>query len=84
MNHSLHILSNGVKFALNLVHFKNNFELQLQKATKLFQLLLQFVRMKSIKNPFPRFLITFLLSEILAYDIFLFPLKSMLKIENPS
>ena len=63
MNHSLHILSNGVKFALNLVHFKNNFELQLQKATKLFQLLLQFVRMKSIKNPFPRFLIAFLLFE---------------------
>ena len=70
MNHSLHILSSGVKFALNLVHFKNNFELQLQKATKLFQLLLQFVRMKSSKNPFPRFLITFLLFEILACYIF--------------
>ena len=34
MNHSLGILSSGVKFALYLVHFMTNFELQLQEATK--------------------------------------------------
>ena len=36
MNHSLDILSSGVKFVLHLVHFMTNFELQLQKATKFF------------------------------------------------
>ena len=36
MNHNLGILSSVVKFALNLVHFMTNFELQLQKATKFF------------------------------------------------
>ena len=41
-------------------------------------------RMKSSKKLCPRFLITFLLFEILVYITFLFPLKSELKIENPS
>ena len=36
MNYSLDILSSGVKFALHLVHFMTNFELQLQDATKFF------------------------------------------------
>ena len=36
MNQSLGILSSGVKFALHLVHFMTNFELQLQEATKFF------------------------------------------------
>ena len=36
MNRSLDILSSGVKFALHLVHFMINFELQFQKATEFF------------------------------------------------
>ena len=36
MNNSLSILLSGVKFALHLVHFMINFELQLQEATKFF------------------------------------------------
>ena len=73
------------KFPLHLVHFMPNFELQLQKATKFFGYFwLQLVRLKSSKKPCPRFLITFLLFEILANITFLFPLKSVLKIENPS
>ena len=85
MNHSLGILSNGVKFALRVVHFVTNFELQLKEATKFFSYFgLQLVRMKSSKKPCPRFLITFLLFEIVAYITFLFPLKLVLKIENPS
>ena len=36
MNNSLSILLCGVKFALHLVHFMINFELQLQEATKFF------------------------------------------------
>ena len=48
MNHSLGILSSGVKFALHLVHFMTNFELQLQEPTKFFSYFwLQLVRMKS-------------------------------------
>ena len=51
MNHSLDILSNGVKFALHLVNFTINFELKLQDVTKFFScFLLYFVRMKSRKN----------------------------------
>ena len=85
MNHSLDILSSGVKFSLYLVHFMTNFELQLEEATKFFSYFwLQIVRIKSIKKPCPRFLITFLLFEILEYITFLFPLKSVLKTENPS
>ena len=85
MNHSLGILSSGVKFELHLVHFMTNFELQLQKATIFFSyFLLQLVILKSSKNPCPQFLITFLLFEILANITFLFPLKSILKIENSS
>ena len=37
MNHSLGILSSGIKFPLHLVHFMTNFELQFQEATKLFR-----------------------------------------------
>ena len=85
MNHSLGILSSGVKFALYLVHFTTNFELQLQKATKFVcDHKIQLVRMKGSKISCPRCLITFLLFDILAYITFLFPLKSVLKIENPS
>ena len=85
MNHSLGILSSGVKFALHLVHFMTNFELKLQKATKFFSYFrLQLVRMKSSKKLCLRFLITFLLFEILANTTFLFPSKSVLKIGNPS
>ena len=85
MNHSLGILSSGVKFALHLVYFMTNFELQLQKAIKFFTYFSrQLVRMKNSKKSCPRFLITFLLFEILANITFLFPLKSVLKIENPS
>ena len=40
MNHSLGILPIGVKFALHLVHFMTNFELQPQEATRFFQLFL--------------------------------------------
>ena len=36
MNHSLGILSSGLKFALHLVNFMTNFEFQLQEATKFF------------------------------------------------
>ena len=36
MNHRLGILSSGVQFALYLVHFMTNFELQLQEATTFF------------------------------------------------
>ena len=85
MNHSLYILWSGVKFTLHLVHFVINSELQLQEATKLFSYFwLQLVRMKSSKKLCARFLITFLLFKILPYITFLFPLKSVLKIENPS
>ena len=85
MNHSLRILPSGVKFPLNLVHFLTNFELQLREVTKLFScFLIHLVRMKSSKKPHQRFLITFLLFEILAYITFLFPLKSILKVQNPS
>ena len=84
MNYSSSILSNGVKFALHLVHFMTNFELQLQKATNVFSYFwLQFVRMKSSKKPCPRFLITILLFVILTNITFLFPLKLVLKIEIP-
>ena len=79
---SLGILSSGVKFALHLVHFMTNFELQLQKVTKFFSYFwLQLVRMKSSKKWCPQFLITFLLFEILTNITFLFPLKSLLTIE---
>ena len=85
MNDSLGILSYGVKFALYLLHFMTNFELQLHKATKCFSyFLLELVRMKGSKKPCPLFLITFLLFEILANITILFPLKLGLKIENPS
>ena len=40
--------------------------------------------MKNSKKECPRFLITLLLFEISAYITFLFPLKLVLKIENPS
>ena len=36
MNHSLDILSSELIFALHLVHFMKNFELQLQEATEFF------------------------------------------------
>ena len=39
--------------------------------------------MKSSKKPYPQLLIIFLLFEILAYITFLFPLKLVLKIEDP-
>ena len=85
MNHSLRILASGVKFPLNLVHFLTNFELQLREVTKFFSsFLIHLVRMKSSKKPYQRLLITFLLFEILAYITFLFPLKSILKVQNPS
>ena len=86
MNHSLGILSIGVKFALYLVHFMTNFELQLREAAiKFFSYFWsRLVRMKSSKKPYPQFLIKFLLFEILAYITFLWchyvPLKSVLKI----
>ena len=83
MNHNLGFLSSGVKFALHLIHFMSNFELQLQEAAKFFSYFwLQLVRMGSSEKPCPRFLITFLFFEILAKITFLFPLKSVLKIEN--
>ena len=34
MNHSLGILSSGVKFQLQFVHFMTKFEYQIQKVTK--------------------------------------------------
>ena len=75
MNHSLRILSSGVKFALHLIHFMTNFELQLEKATKCFGYFsLQLIRMKSSKKLCPRFLIKFLLFEVLDYITVLFPL----------
>ena len=78
MDHSLGILSIGVKFALYLVHFMTKFELQ--KATIFFSYFwLQLVRLKSSKKPCPRFLNTFLLFVILANITFLFPLKSALR-----
>ena len=89
MNHSSGILSGargrgrdgeGWGFALHLVHFMTNFELQLQKVAKFFSYFrLQLVKMKSSKKTYPRFLITFLLFKILAIVIFLFPLKLALK-----
>ena len=42
MNHSLGILSSGVKLALHLVHFITNFELQLQVVTKNFLVIFDF------------------------------------------
>ena len=36
MNHSLGILLYRVKFALHLVHFMTNFELQIQGTTKFY------------------------------------------------
>ena len=83
MNHSLGILSSGVKFSLQLLHFVTNFELQLQKTTKCFSYFrLQLLIMRSSKNPCARFLITFLLFEILANITFSFSLKSVLNIKN--
>ena len=89
MNHSSGILSGargrgrdggGGGFALHLVHFMTNFELQLQKVAKFFSYFrLQLVKMKSSKKTYPRFLIMFLLFKILAIVIFLFPLKLALK-----
>ena len=44
-------LSSGVKSALHLVHFRTNFDLQLQEATKIFSYFwLQLVRIKTSKN----------------------------------
>ena len=78
MNHSL-----GILFTFGT--FFTKFELQLQEATKVFSYFwLQLVRMESSKRPCQQFLITFLLFEILAYIIFLFPLKLVLKIGNTS
>ena len=74
MNHSLGILLYRVKFALHLVNFMTNFELQIQGTI---------VRMKGSKKACPRFLNLFLLFKKLTYITFLFPLKSVLKIENP-
>ena len=80
MNHSLGIWSSGVKFAMHLVHFMTNFELQFQKVTKSFSYFwLQLVKMKSSKKRCPWFLITFLLFEIVANITFLLPLKSVLR-----
>ena len=85
MNHSLGILSSGAKFALLLVHFMTNFGLEFQEATKCFSYFwLQLVRIKSSKKPCLQFVIVCLLFEILVYITFLFPLKSVPKIENPS
>ena len=82
MNHSLDTFSSGVKLALHLVHFMINFELQLQETTKWFSYFwLQPIRMKSNKKLCPRFLITFLLFQLLTYITFLFPLKLELKIK---
>ena len=82
MNLSLGILSCGVKFAFHLVRFMTNYELHLKESTKFFSYFwLQRVRMKSSKKQFSQFLITFLVFEVLAYITFLFPLKSVLKIE---
>ena len=84
MNHSLGILSNFIKCTWHLVHFITNFELQIQEASKFFSYFwLQLIRKKSSKKLCPWFLITFLFFEILAYIRFLFPLKLVLKIENP-
>ena len=84
MNHSLGILSSGVKCALYLVYCLTNFEFQLQETTKFFSYFwLQLVRMKSSKKPCLRFLVT-LFFEILANITSLFPLKLVLKIENSS
>ena len=83
MNHGSGILPSGVKFALHLVHFITNFEVKLQEFTKFFSyFLLELVRMKNSKEPCPRFLITFLLFEVLAHITFLFPLNSVPKIEK--
>ena len=55
MNHSLGILSSGVKLALHLERFLTNFELQLQKATKFFSyFLFQLVTMMSTKKLCPQ------------------------------
>ena len=52
MNHSLGILSSGVKSALHSVYFVTNFELQIREATKFFSYFrLQLVRTKSSKKP---------------------------------
>ena len=52
MNHSLGILSSGVKFALHLVHFMATFELQLHKATKNISVIFDFSLLESriVKN----------------------------------
>ena len=85
MNHSLGILSSGVKFSLHLVHFMTNLGLQLQKATKFFSYFrLKLVRMKVCKKSCPLYLIMFLLFELWVKITFLFPLRSVLKTENPS
>ena len=78
-------LSSGVKFTLNLAHYMTIFEFQFLEAKRFFTYpWFQFVRIKISKKLCPRFLITFSLFEILAYISFLFPLKSVLKVENPS
>ena len=60
------------KLCITLVNFMTKFKLRVQEVTKFFTYFyLQLFRMKSGKKPCPRFLITFLLYEILAY-IFVF------------
>ena len=70
MNHSLDILSSGVKFILHLVHLMTKFELLLQEATKFFiYFWFQFVRMKSSKK-LPAIYYVFIFWDIGLYYIF--------------
>ena len=86
MNHSLGILSSGVKLALHLVHFITNFELQLQVVTKNFLVIFDFslLEWRAVKNRAHDFWFRFDFFEILAYITVLLPLKSVLKMENRS
>ena len=68
MNHSLDILSSGVKFALHLVHFMPNFELQLQNFLVIFDFSL--LDWRVVKNLLAIFDYVFTFWDIGQYYIF--------------
>ena len=71
MNHSLRILSCSVKFALHLVRFMTNFELQLQEATKISVIFdFSFLEWRVWKNRVRDFWLRFTSWDIGLYYIF--------------
>ena len=80
MSLSFRILLCEARFALNLVHFMTN-----SKRTQIFLVVFEcsVLELKEMKNRVRHFWLLFIFWDI-NYIIFLFPLKLVLKVENPS